>query len=148
MRTAIPIAAFAVALAAPATAGALAQDGQGVQATSASEPAGRTLSPEERAAAVQSSRKHGTPATKTKPPPRRRSVQQIIATVPPPQLAGPSYGPTLYPPPPAPAPVAAPALAPGAAPVYPPPAAALGTCQGSACTDTAGGTYYLSLIHI
>jgi hypothetical protein len=81
------------------------------------------------------------PAPQASPPLRRRSVQQIIATVPPPPLAGPSYGPVLSPR----APVPASASAPGVAPVYPPPAAVLNSCQGSVCTDAAGTNYNLGV---
>lgn len=128
MKAARPGAALFVALAAIAAGSVEAQGGQGAPAA---------------ASAKQQEHRGGqpamAPAPPKKPPPRRRSVQQIISTVPPPQLAGPSYGPTLlYPG--APAPVTAPA--PGAQPVYPPPPAALGVCQGSACTDASGAIYH------
>lgn len=136
MRTAIAIGACAVAFTALAAGSAAAQEKQGIDATSAVKPADTTSSPKERVApAAHPEHRRGEPAAQRKPAPRRRSVQQIIATVPPP-LAGPSYGPTLTAPAPAPAPAR------GMAPVSPPPPAALGTCQGGACTDAAGATYY------
>lgn len=120
MSRARPAVAMLIALAALASAAASAQ-----QTQAKDEPGANAARPQQ-----QDARK-ATPASK--PVQRRRSVQQIIATVPPPAVA-PSYGPVLTLPPPAPAPA-------GVPPVYPPPPAQVGACTGGQCMDAAGNTY-------
>jgi hypothetical protein len=135
MKRALSLAAACAWLALLASGPARAQS----QAQPA-QPDGRPQAQEERAGgAARPPRKAASPAGRPAPPPagprqaaRRRSVQQIIATVP---TAAPSYGPTLYPRPPAPS------GATGLPPVYPPPPAQINNCSGAVCTDAAGNTY-------